>query len=96
MSDFLTRLAERALGVAPAAEPWIPPRFAQGPDLLEPSSGRPASREAEREETPAVWQRLLEPVAARPASGGEAPPPVRQPGTVRFLAPPRPRSGAGS
>ena len=28
MSDYLTRLAERALGVAPAVRPKLPPRFA--------------------------------------------------------------------
>lgn len=91
MSDFLTRLAERALGVAPAAEPWVPPRFAQGPDLLESSSDLPAPRETEREETPAAWQRLLAAVPARPAPAQEAPRQAPQPGTVRILAPPRPR-----
>jgi hypothetical protein len=88
MSDFLTRLAERALGVAASADPWIPPRYAQGPDLLETSSGGPAARGAERVEPSATWQRLLEPVPARSAQAAEPPP---QPGTVRFLAPPRPR-----
>jgi hypothetical protein len=91
MSDFLTRLAERALGVAPAAEPWVPPRFAQGPDLLDSSSDLPASREAEREESPAVWQRLLEAGPARPAAAQESARQAPQPGTVRILAPPRPR-----
>ena len=31
MSDFLTRLAEKALGIAPAVRPVIAPRFAPGP-----------------------------------------------------------------
>ena len=33
MTDFLTRLAERTLGVASAAQPLIAPRFAPGPPL---------------------------------------------------------------
>lgn len=35
MSDFLTRLAERAMGVAPAVEPKLPRRFAPLPPALD-------------------------------------------------------------
>lgn len=31
MSDFLTRLAERAMGIAPAVQPKLPRRFAPLP-----------------------------------------------------------------
>ncbi len=35
MSDFLTRLAERAMGVAPAVEPKLPRRFAPLPAAVD-------------------------------------------------------------
>lgn len=35
MSDFLTRLAERAMGVAPAVEPKLPRRFAPLPPTVD-------------------------------------------------------------
>ncbi len=37
MADFLSRLAERALGVAPSAQPVIASMFAPGPTLASPS-----------------------------------------------------------
>jgi len=40
MTDFLTKLAERALGVAPVAQPVIAPLFAPGPAI--PASGPPS------------------------------------------------------
>ncbi|MCC6444421.1 MAG: hypothetical protein IT210_13330 [Armatimonadetes bacterium] len=40
MADFLTRLAERALGLAPTVEPVIAPRFAPGPGF-EPEEQEP-------------------------------------------------------
>lgn len=35
MSDFLTRLAERAMGIAPAVQPKLPRRFAQLPAVVD-------------------------------------------------------------
>jgi len=32
--DYLTRLVERELGVAPLVKPRIAPRFATGPEIL--------------------------------------------------------------
>ncbi|HXO42400.1 MAG TPA: hypothetical protein VN999_13180 [Thermoanaerobaculia bacterium] len=71
MSDFLTRLAERALGLTPLAQPWLAPRFARGPELasnLEGAAGlatetapaAAAAAPADVEEEAAVWRRLLE------------------------------------
>ncbi len=39
MSDFLTRLAERALGLAPKVRPRLAPRFAPDPDPLAAARG---------------------------------------------------------
>jgi hypothetical protein len=59
--DYLTRLVERELGVAPLVKPRIAPRFAVGPEILdnlerdpfrEPADGGPAA--------------ALEPLARRP------------------------------
>src|SRR5262245_12931898 len=50
MTDYLTRLAECALGVGPRVEPLIAPRFAPGPDTpaQEPVPvGLPTSQERE-------------------------------------------------
>lgn len=38
MSDFLTRLAARALGIEPSVSPRLPPRFAPLAPLREPSA----------------------------------------------------------
>lgn len=34
MNDYLTRLAERALGVTPPVKPRVAPRFTAGPEVL--------------------------------------------------------------
>jgi hypothetical protein len=93
MSDFLTRLAERALGQTPLAKPWIAFRFAKGPDLAVPGPGplppepvRPAPPPMpEMEEVPAVWHRLLSP----PQAAAVAEPTVPAAHSLR-----RPRGGA--
>lgn len=95
MSDFLTRLAERALGQAPLAQPWIAFRFAKGPDLAvqgpgllppEATAPEPAAR-PEVEEVPAVWRRLLE--TPQQAAPTQPPASAPVPGSWR-----RPRGGA--
>jgi hypothetical protein len=34
MSDYLTRLVERELGLTPLVKPRVAPRFATGPEIL--------------------------------------------------------------
>jgi len=45
MADFFTRLAERALGVAPVAAPDLPPMFAPAPPATEVSAQTAAPRQ---------------------------------------------------
>jgi len=79
MSDFLTRLAERALGLGPMIRPWVAPRFAEdtrpfgleaeGPPL--PLPKRLRSTEAE-EMAERAAERRAEPRAETPTAPGEA------------------------
>lgn len=63
MSDFLTRLAERAQGLAPLAQPWLAPRFAAGPDLGS-APGQGGDRAAEP--APQPVRPLPRPIPAAP------------------------------
>jgi hypothetical protein len=96
VSDFLTRLAERAQGLALLAQPWIAPRFARGPEIASGGAGAAAAPHpaGDAGEEAAVWRRLLEqppePAPAPRRSAPEPAPPAGPPGSVRLLAP---RSG---
>jgi hypothetical protein len=45
--DYLTRLVERELGVAPLVKPRIAPRFAAGPEILDNLERDPFQEPAE-------------------------------------------------
>src|SRR5579872_2295367 len=66
MADFLTRVAQRALGVAAVAKPVIPSRFAPGPRV-------PARQGVDQE---AIYETSVETVAPRKDA---APGPVSRP-----------------
>lgn len=64
MTDFLTRLVERTLNLAPVVQPVIPPMFAPGPALTSPAgrddstermADRPYTKDSRDQERPVVF-----------------------------------------
>ncbi len=99
MSDFLSRLAERALGVAPMVQPLVDSRYAAGPGDAAAAAPGFTETHAEREAVPSAASGAA-PAVGRPAAPGPAAaagsppaPPAAEAGlrevVVETAAPPR-------